>query len=121
MFEVEVLDGSPSILESFCWLPGTLFLGIALPLDQVLELSSVQPAVFDAFNLPFRLVSSNHRCRSGESFSARDGVLVIGSQPDSVEDRMDLHRWREFELVGIWSYDFGDFVRTIALVIQLLG
>lgn len=71
-------------------LPGVVMRTEALPLDQVLELATVEARVEDVLNLPLILTSDDNR--SGFRLNTtRDAVCMIRREKRNMEDRVDCH------------------------------
>ena len=56
---VESIDSSAGIGKVLFWFPGILLIPIPFPLDEVLELSPIEVAVQNAFNLILCVVVNN--------------------------------------------------------------
>jgi hypothetical protein len=100
--------------------PRVVFCPKALPLDQVLESTSVDSAVEDLFNFPVFLLAYDDRVWWWLCAAIRDGIQRRGRQLDHIEDWVEsLHRPRETNPIGVGVDLLLHWVRAEALMGQL--
>jgi hypothetical protein len=111
---VEFLNG-PKFVHAYCIFPGKYI--PSTPLNQVLELVSEHAAIknFLDFVLGF---SFNNDGTGRYSDLAGEGIIADGFEKENVENRVNVHRGWEVELVSVFANLLDYRKRSIILVIE---
>ena len=100
---MEVAHKGLCICNIFLWLPSSLFIRISFPLHQILEFPTMHSRVQNFFHNIF-LLFINHHWGWWKFYSlARYVFLYIGSELDSIEDRVDLPGGGKFKFICTMS------------------
>jgi hypothetical protein len=86
---VKVLDGSLGICQVVDWFPCIVFFSVALPLNEVLELASVNSGVEDLLYFMFEVSINLHRGWLGFGL-AGDSWFLFQAQPGYINHRVNL-------------------------------
>ena len=109
---MEVCSGFPRVFAN----------AIALPLDEVVELATHDPAIENSLDFELFVVVNDIGQRMGSRAMTRKGVGRCESELDDGEDRMEAaHGEREFELVGSMTDTRSDFERPETSMGQFRG
>ena len=120
IFLVKLEDEVARVLEVAGWIPGTIGVVEAGPLDSILDLVPVASGVEDFLYFPLLLFLDDYR-RGWRLEVARDRFSAgCGFEEADVEDWVDFDSGREIQLIGACAHFLEDGVWAYLLVVQLV-